>query len=235
MDSNYAQLYELSKDRHLGNRVIYGQHLHLTARMDRTNIVRFWLCIGVSLVTAKELKITFWIEPVQRAEFDTDIAAVLKELETLQLDTRISDAVVQLSRTDDQQDMDSFCEILGSVGSSVIIDLSYSRWSHGYGLAHTHGVAYVRFDRIMRPFLDMFADFMRQKRANNVVMIFQNARDTMEAMKQLLTGYPFRALILDASDMQSEDFVERLVRLRPTPNYYAIFARGAAMNGIFER
>ncbi|XP_017869287.1 PREDICTED: uncharacterized protein LOC108617928 [Drosophila arizonae] len=203
--------------------------------MDRTNIVRLWLFIGVSLVTAKELKITFWVEPVQRAEFETDIAAVLRELKTLQLDTRISDAVVQLSRTDDQQDMDSFCEILGSVGSSVIIDLSYSRWSDGYELAHTYGLAYVRFDRIMRPFLNMFADFMRQKRANNVVMIFQNSRDTMEAMKQLMTGYPFRALILDASDKQSEDFVERLVRLRPAPNYYAIFARGAAMNGIFER
>lgn len=173
----------------------------------------------------------------------------------MQLDTRISDAVVQLSRIDDHQDMDrceylcifyfiitispigiaAVCKILGSVGSSVIIDLSYSRWTQGYELAYTHGLAYVRFDRIMRPFLNMFADFMRQKRANNVVMIFQNARDTLEAMKQLMAGYPFRALIMDASDKQSEDFVERLIRLRPASNYYAVFARGAAMNGIFER
>lgn len=133
MDSNYVQFYELSKDCLFGNRLIYGQHLQLTVRMDRTNIVRLWLCINVSLVTAKELKISmqttcrntyfncfnfnislalppaFWVEPVQRAEFETDIASVLKELKTLQLDTRISDAVVQLSRTDDQQDMDS-CE-----------------------------------------------------------------------------------------------------------------------------
>lgn len=121
------------------------------------------------------------------------------------------------------------------MGSSVIVDLSYSSWSEGYELARMHGIAYVRLERVMRPFLDMFGDFMRQKRANNVAMIFQNARDTMEAMKQLMAGYPFRTLILDASDTQSEDFVTRITSLRPPPTYYAMFARGSAMNGLFER
>lgn len=57
MDANYAQLYKLSKDC-LGQSVNLRQHLQLTAIMDRTNIVRLWLCIGISLVTAKELKIS---------------------------------------------------------------------------------------------------------------------------------------------------------------------------------
>ncbi|XP_064555995.1 uncharacterized protein Ir8a [Drosophila montana] len=212
-------------------------------RMDRLDILRLWLCLGIgmslsrslSLASAGELKITFWIEPVQRAEFEADIAIVLKELDALQLDVTVTDSVVQLTRTDEQQDMDSFCEILSSVGSSVIVDLSYSRWSEGYELARLNGIAYVRLERVMRPFLDMFGDFMRQKHANNVAMIFQSARDSMEAMKQLMAGYPFRTLILDASDTQSEDFVTRIHSLRPPPTYYAMFARGAAMNGLFER
>lgn len=120
------------------------------------------------------------------------------------------------------------------MGSTVIVDLSYSPWPEGYQVARTHGIAYVRLERILRPFLDMFADFMQQKRANNVAMIFHNARDTMEALQQLLTGYPFRVMLLDASSTQPEHFVQRLRVLRPMPTYYAMFARGSAMNELFE-
>ncbi|XP_033150369.1 LOW QUALITY PROTEIN: ionotropic receptor 25a [Drosophila busckii] len=80
----------------------------------------------------------------------------------------------------------------------------------------------------------MFGVFMRQKRANNVAMIFQNPRDLREAVHHLLQGYVFRTLLLDASSKEV-DFVERLAALRPSPTYYAIFARGSAMNNIFER
>ncbi|XP_060664083.1 ionotropic receptor 25a [Drosophila nasuta] len=215
----------------------------LSGRTDEMNVIRsqrIWLCLTLtiglelSLTSGDDLKIIFWIEPVQRAEFEADIAVVLKELETLQVGTGIVDAIMQLTHTDDGQDMENFCDILNSVGSTVIVDLSYSRWTEGEQLARTHGIGYVRVGRIMRPFLEMFGDFMRQKRANNVAMIFQNARDTSEAMQQLLDGYPFRTLILDASS-SSEDFVRRLSLLRPPPTYYAMFARGSSMNGIFER
>lgn len=126
------------------------------------------------------------------------------------------------------------CEILSSVGTTVIVDLSYSPWPEAYQLARTHGIAYVRLERMLRPFLEMFADYMQQKRANNVAMIFYNARDTMEAVQHLLAGYPFRTMLLDASNTQPENFVERLHRLRPMPTYYAMFARGSAMNELFE-
>ncbi|XP_034483248.1 uncharacterized protein LOC117788566 [Drosophila innubila] len=214
--------------------------------MDRINCLRLWLFLGLvlgsgfgwrlglSFVNSDELKITFWMEPVQRAEFDTDMATVLKELEALQLGTSVMDTVVQLTHSNDV-DMDNFCEILGSVGSNVIVDLSYTRWSQGLELARAHGIPYVRLDRILRPFLDMFGDYMRLKRANNVAMIFQNARDTMEAMKHLIGGYPFRTLILDGSKLDTDDFVQRLTMLRPAPTYFAMFARASPMNGLFER
>lgn len=120
------------------------------------------------------------------------------------------------------------------MGSTVIVDLSYSPWPEGYELARKHGIVYVRLERILRPFLDMFADFMQQKRANNVAMVFHNARDTMEALQHLLAGYPFRVMLLDASNAQPESFVQRLHALRPMPTYYAMFARGSAMNELFE-
>lgn len=46
----------------------------------------------------------FWLEPVQRGEFDADYATVIKELEAMQLDTSIIDTVVE--RSGEEQDMD---------------------------------------------------------------------------------------------------------------------------------
>ncbi|KAH8272725.1 hypothetical protein KR026_006521, partial [Drosophila bipectinata] len=178
----------------------------------------------------------FWIEPIQRAEFDADMAVVLKELDALQLDTKVEDVSLTLTRSEDGQDMQRFCEILSTVGTSIVIDMTYNHWAEGYDLIRSQGIAYVRLERILRPFLEMFGDFMRQKRANNVAMVFMNARDAGEATHQMLFGYPFRTLILDASqDDPGQDFVERIRALRPSPAYVGLFARGGAMNAIFEK
>ncbi|KAH8235493.1 hypothetical protein KR032_001672, partial [Drosophila birchii] len=178
----------------------------------------------------------FWIEPVQRAEFDADMAVVLKELGSMPLDLKVDDVSMALTRSEDGQDMHRFCEILSTAGTNVVIDLTYKHWSEGYDLVRSLGIPYVRLERILRPFLDMFGDFMSQKRANNVVMVFMNARDMSEAMQQMLIGYPFRTIILDASAPDpGQNFVQRIHALRPSPTYIALFARGAAMNGIFEK
>lgn len=122
------------------------------------------------------------------------------------------------------------------MGTNVVIDLTYKHWAEGYDLISSLGIPYVRLERILRPFLDMFGDFMREKRANNVAMVFMNARDMSEAMQQMLIGYPFRTIIMDASASDpGQNFVERIHALRPTPTYVALFARGSAMNGIFEK
>ncbi|XP_022208624.2 uncharacterized protein LOC111065005 [Drosophila obscura] len=191
-----------------------------------------------TLASAQEpLKITFWIEPLQRAEFDADMVVVLKELEGMRLDIKVSDVSMPLTRSKDGSDMQRFCEILASEGASIVIDLTYSHWPEGYSLVRARGIGYVRLERMLRPFLEMLGAFMRQKRANNVAMVFQNARDAEEAMQQMIIGYPFRTLILDASssDNPRGDFVQRIRGLRPTPNYVALFARGAAMNALFDR
>ncbi|XP_017114553.1 uncharacterized protein LOC108137406 [Drosophila elegans] len=194
------------------------------------------LALTVGQVSAETLKITFWIEPVQRAEFDADMVVVLKELDALRLDVKVADTSLTLTRSQDGLDMERFCEILSTAGTSAVIDLTYRHWEEGYNLVRSLGIGYVRLERIMRPFLDMFGDFMRQKRANNVAMVFMNARDAGEAMQQMLVGYPFRTLILDASQTDpGQNFLERIRSLRPAPTYVALFARAAAMNGIFEK
>lgn len=85
----------------------------------------------------------------------------------------------------------------------------------------------------MRPFLQIFAEFLKHKDANDVVIILQNERDEMEALLQITEGYPFRTLLLNGGN--GMDFLKRLRDLRPRPSYYGIFAGGTNMNSIFEK
>uniref|UniRef100_A0A1B0AQH3 Ionotropic glutamate receptor C-terminal domain-containing protein n=1 Tax=Glossina palpalis gambiensis TaxID=67801 RepID=A0A1B0AQH3_9MUSC len=131
------------------------------------------------------------------------------------------------------KDLKILCEILGSEGASVVIDFSYFAWQPGLDYIRSHHIPYLRVDRLLRPFLQIFAEFLKHKNANDVVIILQNERDEMEALLQITEGYPFRTLLLNGGS--GTDFLKRLRDLRPSPSYYGIFAGGTNMNAIFEK
>ncbi|XP_037938238.1 ionotropic receptor 25a isoform X2 [Teleopsis dalmanni] len=126
-----------------------------------------------------------------------------------------------------------FCEILSTEGVSVVLDFTYHIWQEGLELLAKQNVPYLRVDRLLSPFLQLFAEFLHQKGGNDVVLIFQNEQDKYEALLHIVDGYRFRTLLLNAGD--DNEFVQRIERLRPSPSYYAIFARGTNMNNIFEK
>lgn len=87
---------------------------------------------------------------------------------------------------------------------------------------------------MLKPFLQSFSEFLKQKSGNDVVLLLQNEQDRMEALLQVVEGLPFRTLIINAGDNNS-NFVKRLKDLRPSPSYYAVLAGGSNMNTIYEK
>ncbi|XP_073830096.1 ionotropic receptor 8a [Musca autumnalis] len=199
-------------------------------------------------IIANDLNIVFWIDPVQKDIYG-DIAATLKEIEGLHLEVKISDSVIVIEGVfdadEDEDGMESndrnmkiLCDILSATGISVILDFTYEPWQQGLAFVQTHGIPYLRVDRILRPFLQMFTAFLQQKDATEVVMLVQNEQDKREAIQEMIHGFPFRTLILNAgggSDANKTDFVKILRDLRPSPGYYGIFAKGSNMNTIFDK
>uniref|UniRef100_A0A1A9UEK8 Ionotropic glutamate receptor C-terminal domain-containing protein n=1 Tax=Glossina austeni TaxID=7395 RepID=A0A1A9UEK8_GLOAU len=179
------------------------------------------------LINGKDLKILFWIDRVQ-SDFYNDLSNALKDIEDLHLETEISDSILEIGQEDEtvsndgDQNMNKLCEILASEGASVVIDFSYFVWQPGLDYIRFHHIPYLRVDRLLRPFLQIFAEFLKHKNANDVVIILQNERDEMEALLQITEGYPFRTLLLNAGN--GMDFLKRLRDLRPSPSYYGIFA-----------
>lgn len=87
---------------------------------------------------------------------------------------------------------------------------------------------------MLKPFMQVFSEFLIQKGANDVVIILQNEQDHVEALLEVVEGFPIRTLLLNAGDSNS-NFVKRLQDVRPSPSYYAIFAKGTNMNTIYEK
>ncbi|XP_019892403.2 glutamate receptor ionotropic, kainate 1 [Musca domestica] len=205
--------------------------------------VIIWLIVPA--IFANDLNIAFWIDPVQKDIYG-DIAATLKEIEGLHLETKIVDTVMVIEPGDDDDDevdsmetsernMRTFCDILSVSGISIILDFTYLPWHQGLDYVQAHGIPYMKVDRILRPFMQMFSAFLQQKDATEVVMLLQNERDKREAIEEMIRGLPFRTLILNAGDGNRTDFVTILRDLRPSPGYYGIFAKGSNMNSIFDK
>ncbi|XP_053946392.1 glutamate receptor ionotropic, kainate 2 [Anastrepha ludens] len=195
---------------------------------------KFAFIVLFGFVGATELKIVFWIDPLQ-AGIDVDVASTVNEIQALNLDTQIqySVVVIEEEETNKAQNMDKFCERLAMDGVSVVIDFTYHIWRDGLDLLRTYQIPFLRVERMLTPYLKMFSQFIMQKSGHECIMIFENSRDTEEAIIQIIEGYHFRTLVLNAFD--ERDFVQRVRQLRPTPSCYALFAGGTAMNTIFEK
>ncbi|XP_037823012.1 glutamate receptor 1 [Lucilia sericata] len=192
------------------------------------------------IVQSNDLNIVFWVESVQR-DIYSDIAAALKEVDNLHLESEITDAVmvVESMEGDDadevnNRNMKTFCDILSTLEVSIILDFTYHPWNQGMEYVQARNIPYLRVDRMLKPFLHVFSEFLQQKGGNDVVLITQNEQDRTEALLQVVEGYPFRTLIMNAAD-SNVDIVQRLKDLRPSPSYYAIFAKGTNMNTIYEK
>lgn len=124
--------------------------------------------------------------------------------------------------------------MLSTLEVSVILDFTYHQWRQGLDYVQSHNIPYLRVDRMLKPFLQVFGEFLIQKSGNDVVLILQNEQDRIEALLQVVEGFPFRTLLLNAGD-NNVDFVQIIKDLRPSPSYYAIFAKGSNMNTIYEK
>lgn len=118
------------------------------------------------------------------------------------------------------------------MGVSIVVDFSLNTWLFGMKFVRSHGIPYIKVERQMKPFLQVFGDYLQEKLANDVVLILQNNYLMAETFYELVEGFPFRVLLLNGKNRQ--DTVKRIKNLRPLPSYYGIFANGEQMNYIFE-
>lgn len=118
------------------------------------------------------------------------------------------------------------------MGISLVVDFSLMPWQLGLNYVQKHGITYIKVEKQIKPFLQVFSEYLEEKLANDVVLILQNKYLMTEAFFQLMDGFPFRVLLLNGKNRV--DTVKRLKNLRPLPSYYGIFAVAEQMNYIFE-
>ncbi|XP_013108762.2 ionotropic receptor 25a [Stomoxys calcitrans] len=203
--------------------------------------IAFWLLALVHWAQANDINIAFWIDPVQKDIYG-DISLVLKEVEKLHLEGKINDFIIVIERDNDYEiengddgHMKTFCDVLSYSGVSVVLDFTYEPWHEGLDFVQTYGIPYLKVDNILKPFLQMFANFLHQKNGVEVVIMTQNEQDKREVIQEMIDGFRLRTLVLNAGESNQTDFVKAIKDLRPSPGYYAIFAKGSNMNTIFDK
>ncbi|XP_055844793.1 glutamate receptor ionotropic, kainate 3 [Episyrphus balteatus] len=196
--------------------------------MDRTkNLSLFWsILIHFVIVSGKDINLVFLVEPVQN-DIVSDISATIQDVEQFHYGKKLKDNVLVVTG-DTKNDIENLCNIL-SENVAFVIDFSYQPWMESSEFMNS--IPYIRVDLIISPFLKIFANFLKEKSANDVALIFENEQDTEEALYRIVQGYPFRVVLVNSAE---NDFIKRLENLRPTPSYFAIFSKTANMNLIFE-
>lgn len=126
------------------------------------------------------------------------------------------------------------CEILQSEGASIVFDFSYQPWQQGLTYVHKYNIPYIRVDRLLSPFVDMFMKYLLEKNANDAAIIVTNKEDETSLLLDVLDGLPIRVALLNYNNNENPKFIQYLGSMRPSPSYYGIIADGINMKTVFE-
>lgn len=126
------------------------------------------------------------------------------------------------------------CNILSTEGISIVVDFTYKEWKDGLELIKLNRLPYVRVDLSVNPFLRSLSEFLLHKGATDVVLVFENEQYSQEALHNIVQGFPFRTIIINANNKRN-DFIKRIQSLRPNPSYLALLASATKMNIIFKK
>nr|AOE48114.1 putative ionotropic receptor IR10 [Scaeva pyrastri] len=197
--------------------------------MERTKAFICILCcifLQLFVVKGKDIYLVFLVEPVQN-DIINDISTALKDVQQFHYDAEIKENIL-VNSGNTKSDIENLCSVL-SEHIAFVIDFSYQPWIES--TEFYKNIPYIRVDLIISPILKIFANFLKEKSANDVALIFENEQDTEEALFRVIQGYPFRVVLVNSAE---NDFIKRLKNLRPCPSYFAVLSRTENMNTIFE-
>lgn len=121
---------------------------------------------------------------------------------------------------------------MGKKGISILIDGTLSGFNMIRNTMRKHKVPYYNFDFSIQSFVKMMETYLLERKALEAVIIFQNERETDEALYHFIVNSSLRVILLSSL---APNVVERLRTLRPAPNYYAIVANSVNMKVLFKR
>lgn len=122
------------------------------------------------------------------------------------------------------------CEI-GKKGLSIFIDGTYSGSHVTRDALKRTDVPYFTIDYSIQSYVKNMERYLLKRKAIDVVMIFQDANATRQGLFNFVRNSPLRVILLDEL---RPNVIKRLKTLRPAPNFYAIIADTANMEGLFQ-
>ncbi|XP_046392943.1 ionotropic receptor 25a isoform X2 [Ischnura elegans] len=114
---------------------------------------------------------------------------------------------------------------------TALIDFTWTGWSRGRKAAVMSGVPYIRIEPLLGTFLRATEAVIAKKEAADAVLIFASEDEVDEAIFTMLGRSLLRVLVLNGLN---GDTIEKLLRMRPSPSYFAIFSDSIKVMQLFR-
>lgn len=146
------------------------------------------------------------------------------------------------------------CSFLSS-GVALVIDITWNPiWPELISVLRASSIPYVHVDVSIRPFVRSFFRFIETIDTHDIAMIFQNEKgrrkivyfkkvqrklnfdlytllEQFEGIYEVLDQFSIRSITFDGLDEATAD---RIIKMRPMPANFIIFAHPSKMTVLFE-
>ncbi|XP_060520589.1 ionotropic receptor 25a [Cylas formicarius] len=185
------------------------------------------LLLAISLLTfvaCQEIKIV-----VLKQHGQEDVVKVLEETLNYTLnDLRVTVSHAAMEGND--EDYQTVCQSI-SGGVALILDLTWTGNDPAFHLSNNMSIPYIQSDVSIGPFLELLDAYLDARKATDVLVIFDHDRYIDQALYYWLDSTRLRMIISNLD----KKAIQRINKIRPTPNSFAIIAATSNVSSIFNQ
>ncbi|XP_051160876.1 ionotropic receptor 25a-like isoform X13 [Leptopilina boulardi] len=137
---------------------------------------------------------------------------------------------IEVDRENVDTSFQEVCQYL-SGGITLILDFTWTGWDRLKKMAFSQGIVYIRGDVSISPFVQAMDDLLFMKNTTDSALIFENEKELNETLYYLIGNSIIRLVVIDDF---SQKQVEKIIKMRPLPSYYVIYASTENMATLFK-
>ncbi|KAL0853115.1 hypothetical protein ABMA27_012881 [Loxostege sticticalis] len=182
------------------------------------------------IVSELSLRFVFIIE-VHDSDLAHQIGRALKVAEDQRTGVRVSDAVVQLDRENEEESYRRLCSAL-SKGTSLVVDLSWAPWDMAQQLCSDAGLPLVRAALGSQQLLAALDQYLESRNATDAAILTESEGEVDKTLYELLGRSNVRLWVHAGL---TRDSAKALKSMRPEPSFYVIVGESGFVMDTYRR
>ena len=139
---------------------------------------------------------------------------------------------IVLDRGEEAASLKAFCTAVESNQFAAIVDLTWNGWEEVGAKSKVNGFPYIRLDSTVHHFVKAADNYLLDNEAVDTALIFRTEAELDQTLHYLIGNSNLRVMVVD---MEENDVITRLSKLRPSPSYYVAHGSTATVIDIYKK